>query len=106
MYNFSNFLVEGAMKYDDVFKRNNKVDFIDKAVKGTLVDTDGKRIPAIDASSELVGFLNSNRAENNKEFKDIFVRTYGTSLTKLSIDKIENGFSTQGAGVASGAGIL
>lgn len=103
MLNFSNFLVEGAMKYDDVFKRNNKVDFIDKAVKGTLVDTDGKRIPAIDASSELVGFLNSNRAENNKEFKDIFVRTYGTSLTKLSIDKIENGFSTQGAGVASGA---
>jgi hypothetical protein len=103
MQSFKHSLSEGAMGYADVFKRNNKVAFIDKAVKGELVDTNGKKLPPVDPNSELIGFLNRNDAENNKQFQDVLTRTYGSSLTKLSIDKIENGFSTQGAGVASGA---
>ena len=103
MQSFRHSLSEGAMGYADVFKRNNKVAFIDKAVKGELVDTKGKKLPPVDPNSELIGFLNRNDAENNKQFQDVLTRTYGASLTKLSIDKIANGFSTQGAGVASGA---
>lgn len=103
MQSFRHSLSEGAMGYADVFKRNNKVAFIDKAVKGELVDTNGKKLPPVDPNSELIGFLNRNDAENNKQFQDVLTRTYGNSLTKLSIDKIANGFSTQGAGVASGA---
>ena len=103
MQSFRHSLSEGAMGYADVFKRNNKVAFIDKAVKGELVDTNGKKLPPVDPNSELIGFLNRNDAENNKQFQDVLTRTYGASLTKLSIDKIANGFSTQGAGVASGA---
>jgi hypothetical protein len=103
MQSFRHSLSEGAMGYADVFKRNNKVAFIDKAVKGQLVDTKGKKLPPVDPNSELIGYLNRSDADNTPEFKDVLTRTYGTSLTKLSIDKIENGFSTQGAGVASGA---
>ena len=103
MQSFRHSLSEGAMGYADVFKRNNKVAFIDKAVKGELVDTKGKKLPPVDPNSELIGYLNRNDADNTKEFQTILTRTYGQSLTQLSIDKIENGFSTQGAGVASGA---
>jgi hypothetical protein len=103
MQSFKHSLSEGAMGYADVFKRNNKVAFIDKAVKGELVDVKGKKLPPVDPNSELIGFLNRRDAENNKDFQNALTRTYGKSLTALAIDKIENGFSTQGAGVASGA---
>lgn len=103
MQKFNNFLVEGKMSYDDFFKRNNKQDFISKAVAGTLVDVKGKKIPPIDPNSELIGYLSRSDAENNDKFKGAFVRTYGQSLTALSIDKIANGYSTTSGKNASGS---
>ena len=52
MKNFNNFLNE--MSYEDIFKRNNKQTFIDKAVTGELITSDGKKLPKIKGIKEIL----------------------------------------------------
>ena len=54
-----NFLYEGQIDASDIFKRDNKDNFIKKAIAGELIDTDGNKIPKIDKNSDLITHLKS-----------------------------------------------
>jgi hypothetical protein len=95
-------IFEGAISAADIFKRENKKSFIDKAIKGELIDKTGNKIPKIPKNSELITFLNNTNTaspELNKKIQSAF----GKSLTALAIDKSLNGFAKGGSDAPSGA---
>jgi len=96
-------IFEGAIKAEDIFKRENKKSFIDKAIKGELIDTTGNKIPKIPQDSELITFLNKTNTVS-KELDDKIKSAFGgKSLYKLAIDKSVNGFARSVSGAPSGA---
>ena len=87
-----NYISEGKIDASDIFKRDNKDNFIKKAIAGELLDTDGNKIPKIDKNSDLITHLKS-ATEKSSEVNDLIKTAFGKSLTKLSIDKPSNGFA-------------
>ena len=87
-----NFLYEGQIDASDIFKRDNKDNFIKKAIAGELLDTNGKKIPKIDKNSDLITHLKS-ATEKSPEVNSLIKIAFGKSLTNLSIDKPSNGFA-------------
>ena len=87
-----NFLSEGQIDASDIFKRDNKDNFIKKAIAGELLDTNGKKIPKIDKNSDLITHLKS-ATEKSPEVNSLIKIAFGKSLTNLSIDKPSNGFA-------------
>ena len=100
-----NFLSEGKISARDIFtkdaKRDNKNTFIKKAIAGELLDTDGNKIPKIDKNSDLITHLKS-ATEKSSETNELITKTFGKSLSALSIDKPSNGFA-KGKGDPKGA---
>ena len=87
-----NYLSEGKIDASDIFKRDNKDNFIKKAIAGELIDTDGNKIPKIDKNSDLITHLKS-ATEKSSEVNKLIKTAFGKSLTNLSIDKPSNGFA-------------
>ena len=89
-------LSEGKISADDIFKtdggRDNKNDFIKKAIAGELLDTDGNKIPAIDSKSDLITHL-KGADESSPEVNKLIKVAFGKSLSALNIDKPTNGFA-------------
>lgn len=88
-------ICEGAINSKDIFKRGNKLQFIEKSIAGELVDTKGNKIPKIDHNSRLVAYLKLNDLET-PEINGLIIDAFGKSLTALAIDKPANGFSISG----------
>lgn len=107
MLSFKQFLVkpqtisEGKITAADIFKRDNKKSFIDKAIKGELLDVTGNKIPKIPENSDLITFLNATNVAD-REVNEKIKSAFGKSLTALAIDKNLNGFSKGGSGEPSG----
>jgi len=96
---FKELMIEGVASNKDLFKRDNKKAFIDKAQKGELVDTQGNKIPKVSGSSPIIKYMKSNDAAPSPEMNKAFQDSYGKSFTALKIDKQLNGFSpTSGRG--------
>ena len=87
-----NYISEGKIDASDIFKRDNKDNFIKKAIAGELLDTDGNKIPKIDKNSDLITHLKS-ATEKSSETNELIKTAFGKSLTNLSIDKPSNGFA-------------
>ncbi len=85
-----NIISEGKINSSDIFKRDNKDNFIKKAISGELLDTDGKKISAIDSNSDLIKHLRGTN-ESSPEVNNLIKTAFGKSLTNLSIDKPTNG---------------
>ena len=91
-------LYEGGMlaSGQDLFKRNNKDDFIKKGSKGELVDVDGNtlKIKNNDAFLRLKKIISGadDDTELDSEWKTLHKDAFGVIHSK--IDKIANGFST------------
>ena len=81
---------------EDLFKRNNKDDFIKKGSKGELVDVDGNtlNIKNNDAFLRLKKIISDadDDTELDSEWKTLHKDAFGVIHSK--IDKIANGFST------------
>ena len=97
---FSNIemLHEGGMKAsgEDIFKRNNKDDFIKKGSKGELVDVDGNtlKIKNNDAFLRLKKIISGvdDNSDLDPSWKTLHKDAFGVIHSK--VDKIANGFST------------
>ena len=91
-------LHEGGMKAsgEDLFKRNNKDDFIKKGSKGELVDVDGNtlKIKNNDAFLRLKKLINAvdDNEDLDPSWKTLHKDAFGVIHSK--IDKIANGLST------------
>jgi len=91
-------LQEGGMqpKGEDLFKRNNKDDFIKKGNKGELVDQDGNtlKIKNNDAWIRLKKIISKadDNSELDPEWYNLHKDAFGVIHSK--VDKIANGFST------------
>ena len=91
-------LQEGGMKAsgEDIFKRNNKDDFIKKGSKGELVDVDGNtlKIKNNDAFLRLKKLISGvdDNSELDPSWKTLHKDAFGVIHSK--VDKIANGFST------------
>ena len=91
-------LHEGGMqpKGEDLFKRNNKDDFIKKGNKGELVDQQGNtlKIKNNDAWIRLKKII--NKAEDNSELDPEWYNLHKDAFGVIhsKVDKIANGFST------------
>ena len=81
-------LSEGKISADDIFKtdggRDNKNDFIKKAIAGELLDTDGNKIPAIDSKSDLITHL-KGADESSPEVNKLIKVAFGKSLSALKV---------------------
>ena len=98
---FKEMLTEGAASNKDLFKRDDRKTFIDKAQKGELVDTKGNKIPKVSSSSEIIKYMKDNDSPS-PEMNKAFLDSYGKSFTALKIDKQLNGFSpSSGRGAGS-----
>ncbi len=91
-------LQEGGMKAsgEDIFKRNNKSEFIKKGSKGELVDTDGNKLKiknndAFLRLKKLISGVDDN-SELDPSWKNLHKDAFGVLHSK--VDKIANGFST------------
>ena len=107
MYKFSTFnnLHEGGMKSsgEDLFKRNNKKNFIDKGGKNELVDVKGNPLKVLDkkAFTKLKQLLKVNDPSDlDPSWKQLHKDAFG--VVHSQIDKIANGFSTVSAKNPSG----
>ena len=91
-------LQEGGMKAtgEDLFKRNNKDDFIKKGSKGELVDVDGNtlKIKNNDAFLRLKKIISGvdDNSDLDPSWKTLHKDAFGVIHSK--VDKIANGFST------------
>ena len=91
-------LHEGGMKPsgEDLFKRNNKDDFIKKGSKGELVDVEGNtlKIKNNDAFLRLKKLISGadDNSELDSTWKNLHKDAFGVIHSK--VDKIANGFST------------
>ena len=91
-------LQEGGMKAsgEDIFKRNNKDEFIKKGSKGELVDVDGNtlKIKNNDAFLRLKKLINAvdDNEDLDPSWKTLHKDAFGVIHSK--IDKIANGLST------------
>lgn len=91
-------LHEGGMnpQGEDLFKRNNKDDFIKKGSKGELVDKEGNtlKIKNNDAWIRLKKIINSvdDNEDLDPSWKTLHKDAFGVIHSK--VDKIANGFST------------
>jgi len=90
-------LIEGKIFADDIFKRENKDNFIKKAIAGELLDTDGNKIPKINKDSDLITHL-KGATESSSETNKLIKTAFGKALSALSIDKPSNGFA-KGSGI-------
>ena len=84
---FKEFIAE--MSYEDVFKRNNKDSFINKAISGDLILNDGSTLPKIDPGSDLIKVLNNISGYSGDSTKDLqaaIKKDLGVSIGK--IDKV------------------
>jgi len=94
MKNFNNFLNE--MSYEDIFKRNNKQTFIDKAVTGELITSDGKKLPKIKKDDDLIIVLQSSDDYGSIKTELQAALKSSLSIAISKIDKAANGFSIGG----------
>ena len=91
-------LQEGGMQPsgEDLFKRNNKDDFIKKGSKGELVDVDGNtlKIKNNDAFLRLKKIISGvdDNSDLDPSWKTLHKDAFGVIHSK--VDKIANGFST------------
>ena len=86
-------LSESTMSYVDFFKRNNREEFINKAIAGELLGDDGLRLKKLKSDDPLIKYLETNFFKT-KEMESIISSSYGKSLGGLNISKDGNGFST------------
>ena len=91
-------LQEGGMTAggDDIFKRNNKDEFLQKGSKGELVDLDGNKLPiknndAFLRLKKIISGVDDN-SELDPSWKTLHKDAFGVIHSK--VDKIANGFST------------
>ena len=97
-FNGLELLYEGGMKAsgEDIFKRNNKDEFIKRGSKGELVDVEGNilKIKNNDAFLRLKKLINSvdDNEDLDPSWKTLHKDAFGVIHSK--IDKIANGLST------------
>jgi len=97
-------LSEAGIKPDDLFKRDNLQRFIDKSTTGELIDSSGKKIPAISKDNELIKLLSTLNDFPEGEELDNYKKMFSKNIGPFSkIPKAENGFSTVKASTPSGA---
>ena len=105
MKTFSKFLVEGGLSKADIWKRDNKKLFIQKAVAGELVDISGDPIDSIPKNDPVIKLIRKlddtpeTGTEDDKELSNT-IRSAFKSLGK--IDKAGNGFSPPSSGEPKG----
>lgn len=89
-------LTEGGMSKGDLFKRKNKVGFIEKGDNEELLDVDGNKLTIKDKSlwGEVVAKLEVAMSDTDldREWASNVKKSLGVALGK--VDKIANGFST------------
>jgi hypothetical protein len=92
------------LNYLEFFKRNNRADFIDKAIAGTLKTEDGEKIKKLEADDPLIKYMENNFFKT-KEMESILKNSYSVKgLKDLNLSKDGNGFSTgDGSKEPSGA---
>lgn len=91
-------IAEGGMKPsgEDLFKRNNKMDFIRKAQSGQLLDVDGntltvKNSAAMNDLLKMISDVDDN-SDLDKSWRTLHKDALGVIHSR--VDKIANGFST------------
>ena len=105
MIKFKNFLTEGGLSKADIWKRDNKKLFIQKAVAGELVDISGDPIDSIPKNDPVIKLIRKlddtpeTGTEDDKELSNT-IRSAFKSLGK--IDKAGNGFSPPSSGEPAG----
>ena len=105
MIKFKNFLTEGGLSKADIWKRDNKKLFIQKAVAGELVTTSGDPIDSIPKNHPVIKLIRKlddtpeTGTEDDKELSST-IRSAFKSLGK--IDKAGNGFSPPSSGEPAG----
>lgn len=103
MNTFKQHLIEANLSTIDVFKRDNRILFMKKAIAGEL-STNDDNLPAIKKTDPVIKHLEKTFYKT-KEFDDIIKKTFGKTLGALKIAKGDNGFSTKSgsSGAPSGA---
>jgi hypothetical protein len=87
-------LEESKMGFRDFWSRNNRKEFISKAIAGDLLHDDSdEKLPKLDAEHPLIKYLEVN-TQKTKEMESLIKSAYGDSLANLNISKDKNGFST------------
>ena len=105
MIKFKNFLTEGGLSKADIWKRDNKKLFIQKAVAGELVTTSGDPIDSIPKNHPVIKLIRKlddtpeTGTEDDTELSST-IRSAFKSLGK--IDKAGNGFSPPSSGEPAG----
>ena len=105
MIRFKTFLTEGGLSKADIWKRDNKKLFIQKAVAGELVTTSGDPIDSIPKNHPVIKLIRKlddtpeTGTEDDKELSNT-IRSAFKSLGK--IDKAGNGFSPPSSGEPAG----
>ena len=105
MIRFKTFLTEGGLSKADIWKRDNKKLFIQKAVAGELVDISGDPIDSIPKNDPVIKLIRKlddtpeTGTEDDKELSNT-IRSAFKSLGK--IDKAGNGFSPPSSGEPAG----
>jgi hypothetical protein len=83
-------LTESKMGYDDFFKRDNRNDFIRKAIAGEIKIDGDEVLPALKNNHPFIQYLKNNHYKTD-EMKTLFASAYGIAVSKISKD--DNGFS-------------
>jgi hypothetical protein len=87
-------LQESTMNYVDFFKRDNRKEFIAKAISGDLLFGDSdEKLPKLDKNHPLIKYMEVNYFKT-KEMETLIKSAYDKSLGGLNISKDGNGFST------------
>ncbi len=87
-------LQESTMNYVDFFKRDNRKQFIAKAISGELLFGDSdEKLPKLDKDHPLIKYLEVNFVKT-KDMEKLINTAYGKTLGSLNISKDGNGFST------------
>lgn len=91
-------ITEGGMKPsgEDLYKRNNKIQFITKAQSGELLDIDGNKLTVKDkdALNDLIKLISDvdDNSDLDTSWRNLHKSAFGVAHSK--VDKIANGFST------------
>ena len=97
------YLTEASIDKMDLFKRQNKQTFLDRAGKGELLSMKGEKLPIKDKEIWKTVKSDIENANDHSDLPDDFTRRFGKAIAPFSqIDKTANGMSTQSGRDPSG----
>jgi hypothetical protein len=103
MHFSDSYLTEASISKMDLFKRQNKQTFLDRAGKGELISMKGEKLPIKDKAIWNTVKSDIEKATSHSDLPDDFTRRLGKAIAPMSqIDKTANGMSTMSGKDPSG----